>query len=103
MRVEEIALRSEIRQMLNEAGFNRNTIKQMVKESIDAIVMRQVNQALMEREERDLKGVVEKYLKDSLYRQVRACTEGVIREKLRWMNFKVDVQMENKEESESEG
>ena len=26
MRVEEMALRSEIRQMLNEAGFNKNTL-----------------------------------------------------------------------------
>ena len=33
MRVEEMALRSEIRQMLNEAGLNRETIKQMVKET----------------------------------------------------------------------
>ena len=32
MRVEEIALRSEIRQMLNEAGFNKNTLKDLVKE-----------------------------------------------------------------------
>lgn len=32
MRVEEIALRQEIRQMLNEAGYNRNTLKELVKE-----------------------------------------------------------------------
>ena len=31
MNVEEIALRREIRQMLNEAGFNKNTLKDEVK------------------------------------------------------------------------
>ena len=29
MRVEEIALRQEIRQMMNEAGLNKNTIRKM--------------------------------------------------------------------------
>lgn len=29
MRVEEIALRQEIRQMLNEAGINRETLREM--------------------------------------------------------------------------
>lgn len=29
MRVEEIALRQEIRQMMNEAGLNKNTIREM--------------------------------------------------------------------------
>lgn len=51
MKVEEMALRSEIRQMLNEAGFTRETIKQLVKESIDEVVKNQVNQVLMERKE----------------------------------------------------
>ena len=32
MKVEEIALRHEIRQMLNEAGYNKNTLKQLVKD-----------------------------------------------------------------------
>lgn len=31
MRVEEIAMRQEIRQMLNEAGLNRNSIRAMAK------------------------------------------------------------------------
>lgn len=31
MRVEEIALRQEIRQMLNEAGINKNTLRDMAE------------------------------------------------------------------------
>ena len=100
MKVEEMALRSEIRQMLNEAGFNRETIKQLVKESIDDVVKNQVNQVLMEREEKSVKGVVEKYLNNNLHRQIRGCVDNVIREKLRWMEFKLNIQMENKIESE---
>lgn len=32
MRVEEIALRQEIRQMISEAGINKNTIQEMAEQ-----------------------------------------------------------------------
>ena len=32
MRVEEIAVRQEVRQMLSEAGINRNTLREMTQE-----------------------------------------------------------------------
>jgi hypothetical protein len=99
MKVEEIALRSEMRQMLNEAGFNRETIKQLVKEAIDDVVKNQVNQVLMERKETNLEEVVSNYLDNRLYSQIRNCAENVIREKLRWMNFNVNVEV-NRQESE---
>jgi type III secretory pathway lipoprotein EscJ len=96
MRVEEMALRSEIRQMLNEAGFNRETIKQLVKESIDDVVKNQVNQVLMEKKDQDLSDVVSDYLDNSMYRQineqVKKSTESIIKDKLRWLNFSVNVQ-----------
>lgn len=100
MRVEEMALRSEIRQMLNEAGFNRETIKQMVKESIDDIVKSQVNQVLMERKDKDLSEVVSDYLDSRMYTLIRNNTENAIREKLRWMNFNVNVNVQYKEDRE---
>lgn len=100
MRVEEMALRSEIRQMLNEAGFNRETIKQMVKESIDDIVKSQVNQVLMERKDKDLSEVVSDYLDSRMYTLIRNNTENAIREKLRWMKFNVNVNVQDKEDRE---
>lgn len=100
MRVEEIALRSEIRQMLNEAGFNRETLKHLVKESIDDIVKNQVNQVLMERKEKDLEKVVSDYLDSRMNMIIRNCTESVIREKLRWMDLTVSVHVDNKVENE---
>lgn len=35
MRVEEIALRQEIRQMMNEAGLNKNTIRKMAQKLLE--------------------------------------------------------------------
>ena len=35
MRVEEIALRQEIRQMMNEAGLNKNTIREMAQNLLE--------------------------------------------------------------------
>jgi type III secretory pathway lipoprotein EscJ len=96
MKVEEMALRSEIRQMLNEVGFTRETIKQLVKDSIDDIVRNQVNQVLMERKEKDLAEVVSEYIDVRLYKNISNCTERVIRDKLRWLDFKVTVQLEDK-------
>ena len=32
MRVEEIAVRQEVRQMLSEAGLNRNTLREMTQQ-----------------------------------------------------------------------
>lgn len=97
MRVEEIALRSEIRQMLNEAGINRNTLKEMVKESINDIVKNQVNQVLMERRDEDLSEAVSRYLDSNMRTIVRNSAESEIKNKLRWMNFSVNVQVTEKE------
>lgn len=50
MRVEEIAIRQEARQMLNEAGINQNTLKDMVKEILDEKLEKAIYQALHERD-----------------------------------------------------
>lgn len=99
MKVEEMALRSEIRQMLNEAGINRETLKEMVRESINDIVKNQVNQVLMERQDKDLSEAVSKYLDSNMRAIVRNCTESTIKEKLRWMNFSVNVNVDTESEN----
>ena len=48
MRVEEMALRSEIRQMLNEAGYNKNTLKGLVKEILVEETRKAIHQAVNE-------------------------------------------------------
>lgn len=100
MRVEEMALRSEIRQMLNEAGLNRETIKQMVKETIEDVIKNQVNQVLMERRDEDLSKVVANYLDNNMQRLIRNTAVDVIQDKMRWLQFAVNVNVTDKTESE---
>ena len=45
MRVEEIALRQDIRQMMNEAGLNKNTIREMAQKLLEEEVKKQVKTA----------------------------------------------------------
>lgn len=99
MKAEEMMFRSEVRQMLNEAGINRETVKQMVRETLDDIVRAQVNQVLMERKEADLAEVVEGYLNRSMWKVIRDTTESVVKDKMRWYDFSVNVNVENKEEN----
>lgn len=46
MRVEEIAIRQEIRQLLTEAGLNKNTIREMANEVLREEMAKQVKNAL---------------------------------------------------------
>ena len=48
MTVEQIAIRQEVRQMLNEAGINKNTMKKMVREIINEELNKAVRQVLHE-------------------------------------------------------
>ena len=43
MKVEEIAVRQEVRQLLSEAGINRETIREMAKLAIQEAVNKQIN------------------------------------------------------------
>lgn len=101
MRVEEMALRSEIRQMLNEAGLNRETIKQMVKETVEDVIKNQVNQVLMERRNEDLSKVVANYLDNNMQKLVRETARDAIQQKMRWLEFAVNVNVTDKSESEN--
>jgi len=53
MTAEQIIMRQEIRQMLNEAGINKNTLKDMVKEVLGEEINKAVRQALNERDFED--------------------------------------------------
>ena len=77
MRVEEMALRSEIRQMLNEAGFNKNTLKDLVKEVLQEELQKAIKQAI-EETNCDVMGYTKKNI-DSL---INNTTEKVVRDKI---------------------
>ena len=102
MTAQEMMVRSEIRQILNEAGINRETIKQMVKDTITDVVKAQVNQVLMERKEKDLKEVVIDYLNSKLWDIIHRTTDEVVKQKMRWLDFSVKVDVTDKSKKEAD-
>lgn len=75
MRVEEICLRQEIRQMLNEAGINKNTLKEMVKDVLKEEVEKACTQGI---NESDFEGYIRKKMDDELGQ----LTRKIIRESI---------------------
>lgn len=93
MRVEEIALRQEIRQMLNEAGINRETLQEMAQkllyEEIEKRVGIIVNQPRVE-------NVVNSKLNSYEFKDM---LRGVVAEEIRKsIKISVNVTAENKSE-----
>lgn len=96
MKVEEMALRSEIRQMLNEAGFNKNTLKGLVKEVLEEELRKAIKQAVGETNY-DIVG----YTKANIDSIINKITEKVVKEKITdtvvgnyFRRMKVDVKID---------
>lgn len=108
MRVEEIALRSEIRQMLNEAGFNKNTLKDEVKSVLKEEIEKAVKQAV---NETDFDGYIKSTAKSIVKDTTKSYLKEVISDRFvsKWFNsmkVTVDVKDEIGEsilKTESEG
>ena len=54
MRVEEIALRQEIRQLMTEAGINKNTIREIAKQVLKEEIEKQVKVMLNQINEKEI-------------------------------------------------
>lgn len=96
MRVEEIALRHEIRQMLNEAGFNQNTIKDLVKEVLIEELSKAINQSIHETNY-DVKG----YIKNNIDSIINKAVDRTVKDLITcqvigdyFHRMKVDVSVE---------
>lgn len=72
MTVEQIAVRQEVRQLLNEAGINRNTIKEIVREVIEEKMNNAVRQVMHEMD-----------LEKNIYNAANGNLQKLIREELR--------------------
>lgn len=108
MRVEEIALRSEIRQMLNEAGFNKNTLKDEVKSVLREEIEKAVKQAV---NETDFDGYVKQTANSIIRDTTKSYLKSVITDRFvsRWFN-RMEINIDIKDEvgesilkAESEG
>ena len=91
MRVEEIAMRQEIRQMLNEAGLNRETIREMAKAVLKEEVKKQVEYSV----HRDIKQIVKENMYGIQFRN--ALEEGIKQVVREQMNIDIDVRVRNTE------
>lgn len=96
MRVEEMALRSEIRQMLNEAGFNKNTLKDLVKAVLEEELNKAIKQAIAE-----TNCDIMEYTKKNIDCIINKAAEKVVREKITdtivgnyFKRMKVDVNID---------
>lgn len=92
MTAEQIVMRQEIRQMLNEAGINKNTLKDMVKEVLGEEINKAVRQSLNERDfESEARKRVDtnfdKVIRDIIKESVADRTRGVFNR----MTISVDI------------
>ena len=101
MKAQEMVMRSEIRQILNEAGINRETVKQMVKDTIEDVIKAQVNQVLMERKGNDLSAVVGQYVDRQTFDIVRTAATDAIKNRLRFLDFSVSVHVTDRSKEET--
>lgn len=74
MKSEEILMRQEIRQMLNEAGINKNTLKDMVKTVMHEELEKACKQAMAEYNTSATlnEAAMSRALKESIQEEVRA-------------------------------
>ena len=97
MRVEEIALRHEIRQMLNEAGFNQNTIQGLVKEVLKEELTKAINQTM---NESNIEGYITKNIDSIIATTTKKILENKITDQVvgNWFHrMKVNVEITGEE------
>ena len=93
MRVEEIALRSEIRQMLNEAGFNKETLKNLVKEVLHEEIGKATRQAINETDlETYARSIVKNVIRDTVKDYLKdTITSRIVGDWFHKMEVSVDI------------
>lgn len=96
MTVEQIAIRQEIRQMLNEAGINKNTMKDTVREVIDEELNKAVKQVM---HEMDLEGKINRFAKDGLQEKIRKEIKASVDERVRGVFNRMFITVDIKNES----
>jgi len=94
MKIEEIYMRQEIRQMLNEAGITKNTLKDMVKEVLNEELDKACKQAMAEY---NVEGSVQAYFEDNAGRALKNCLSSevrqIMREKLDRVAMRISVDL----------
>lgn len=100
MRAEEIMIRSEIRQMLNEAGLNRESLREIVQDAINDIVEKKIDEAV--HKYGGLDGRISKELREKLRYTVQDEVKEAIRNRIKYVGLRVTVDIpEPKKENDN--
>lgn len=95
MKAAEIALRQEIRQMLNEAGINKESLKIMAREVMNEEIQKQVKNAFSQT---NVKGLI---YNNYHYELRDAMKEAIQREIKDSMNIKINIDVNVDEEDKT--
>ena len=91
MTAEQIALRQEVRQLLNEAGINRNTLQDIVREVIEEELAKAVRQVM---QEMNLTGVINQATNGNIQKVVREEIKTAIDRRVNGYFNKINVNVD---------
>lgn len=91
MKPMDMLIRSEIRQMLNEAGLHREGLELLIKDTIREIIEQRVDQVFKQGNLESMENAVTKTVNRKLDHFIQDYTKQIITDKLRWMKFDVNV------------
>ena len=91
MTVEQIAIRQEIRQLLTEAGINKNTMKDLVKDVIEEELTKAVRQVM---HETNLIGAIDQATNGNLQKLVREELRAAINTRVNGYFNKINVSVD---------
>ena len=96
MKPTDMLIRAEIRQMLNEAGLNREGLDQLIRQTLREFIEQRVDQVLKQGDLGNMECAVNKIVDRKLENIIREYTKQIIADKLRWMKFDVNVTTDNR-------
>ncbi len=91
MNAQEIAVRQEIRQLLAEAGINKETIKDFAKQCIQESVNKGIKQAYAELDTETLERIARNEVKSMAVSQIRNDIRGPVENALKNMKITIEI------------
>ena len=92
MTVEQITMRQEIRQMLGEAGINRNTMKDLVREVISEEMTKAVKQVMHEMDiDMAIINKTNSSMQELIRKEIRASVDDRVRSTFNRMTIAIDI------------
>lgn len=94
MKVEEICMRQEIRQLMSECGFTKEKISDLIREAINAEVKRVVEDRVNKLANTDYTASV---IKNEISKQGYGCIRNEVERIVRGMKMTVDFQFKEEQ------